>query len=192
MSCPNPGRMELYLEGALPAPERAEFERHLDACPACRLELEDRRLLGQALASLPPIDVPEGFAEAVMARIPRARRTGLGWVSATVVGIGVVLAMLLAYHLASGESLAEVLGAVGRAVAGVFGLLVPLAAKAFMLGRVLIELIKDVGAALLRGLGILSPLIRPELIGAILILGSALFLVAILGLRKIVSLGERP
>ena len=32
-----------YLEGALPAAERARFERHLDACPGCVAYVEQFR-----------------------------------------------------------------------------------------------------------------------------------------------------
>jgi hypothetical protein len=192
MSCLRPDRMNLYLEDELSGAERAEFERHLAACPACRLELEDRRLLGLALTELPPIEVPESFVEAVMARLPRAPRSGISRVLAPVTATAAVLAAFLGYHLATGESLIDLLGAAGRAIASFVGLAVPLGAKVFMALRILLELVKTLGTALLRGLGILAPFLRPEVISIAFVLGLALFAVVVLGLKKIVSLGERP
>ena len=192
MICVRPDRMDLYLEDELSGAERAEFERHLAACPACRLELEDRRLLVRALTELPPIEVPESFVKTVMTRLPRARRSGIGRVLAPVAATAAVLAALLVYHLASGESLIDLLGAAGRAIASFVGLAVPLAAKVFMALRILLELVKTLGTALLHGLGILAPFLRPEVISIAFVLGLALFAVVVLGLKKIVSLGERP
>lgn len=192
MSCLRPDRMDLYLEGELSGAERAESERHLAACPACRLELEDRRLLGRALAELPPIEVPESFVEAVMARLPRAPRSGISRVLAAVAATAAVLAALLGYHLATGESLIDLLSAAGRAIASFVGLAVPLAAKVFMALRILLELVKTLGAALLHGLGILAPFLKPEVITIAVVLGFALFVAVVLGLKKIVSFGERP
>lgn len=192
MSCLRPDRMDLYLEGELPGPERTEFERHLAACPACCLELEDRRLLGRALTELPPIEVPESFVEAVMARLPRAPRSGISRVLAAVAATAAVLAALLGYHLATGESLIDLLSAAGRAIASFVGLAVPLAAKVFMALRILLELVKTLGTALLRGLGILAPFLKPEVISIAFVLGFALFVAVVLGLKKIVSFGERP
>lgn len=192
MSCLRPDRMDLYLEGELPRPERTEFERHLAACPACRLELEDRRLLGRALTELPPIEVPESFVKTVLARLPRAPRSGISRVLAAVAATAAVLAALLGYHLATGESLIDLLSAAGRAVASFVGLAVPLAAKVFMALRILLELVKTLGTALLHGLGILAPFLKPEVISIAFVLGFALFVAVVLGLKKIVSFGERP
>ena len=41
-----------YLEDALPADERARFERHLADCPHCRLYLEQMRQTIQATGKL--------------------------------------------------------------------------------------------------------------------------------------------
>lgn len=192
MSCPRPGLMDLYIEGELGDNERREFEAHLAACPACRRDLDDRRLLARAWSSLPPIAIPNDFAQLVMDRLPRTSRVRFGRLVSAVTGAAALLTALLGYYLATGESLADILGGVWRLVTGFFGLLVPLAAKLFMLLRLLGGLVGDFGTSALHGLGVLSPLLRPEVIGAVLVLGSILVLLAALGLRKIVTLGERP
>ena len=42
-----------YLEGALPATERARFEEHLADCPYCRTYLEQMRQTIRLLGALP-------------------------------------------------------------------------------------------------------------------------------------------
>ena len=43
-----------YLEGALPAPERARFERHIAVCDGCHAYLDQMRQTIGALGRLPP------------------------------------------------------------------------------------------------------------------------------------------
>lgn len=42
-----------YLEGRLPAPERARFEEHLGICPGCQAYVEQMRLTLRALGRIP-------------------------------------------------------------------------------------------------------------------------------------------
>jgi len=191
MSCPRPDRMDLYLEGELDGRERAEFESHLRTCPGCRLELDDRRLLDLAVSTLPPVEVPDGFAAAVMARLPGARRSGVGRLLASLAGAGAVLGALLGYYLATGRGLAGFLGASWRAGAYLFGLVVRLAATGFEALRVLVALVGDLGPALVHGFGILPPLLKAEIAGAGLVFGLTAVGLAVFGVRKIGALGGR-
>ena len=192
MSCLRPDRMDLYLEGELDAAERREFEAHLRLCPDCRKALEDRRAFEGAFSSLPPIEVPPGFAAAVMARIPAERRHAFGWLVALLSGTGAILAALLGYHLVTGESLGGILFAAGRAVVDFAGRAVVLLAKAIGLLGVLLDAAGDLAKALWKGAGIFSAFLRPEVISIILVLAFGLSVLLILGVKKIVSLGERP
>lgn len=62
-----------YLDGELPAEQRASFEAHLQACPQCEDYLESYRTtvaLGQSLrcgAEDVPSEVPEALVRAVLA-----------------------------------------------------------------------------------------------------------------------------
>jgi anti-sigma factor RsiW len=63
-----------YLDGALPPRRRAEFERHLEACPECVSYLESYRetiRLGKRAfatdAKALPADVPEELVKAILA-----------------------------------------------------------------------------------------------------------------------------
>lgn len=69
-----------YIDGTLPEPQRAEFERHMGVCPPCVRYLESyrrtialtREALGPADAPL-PATIPEGIVAAVRAAC-RAQR----------------------------------------------------------------------------------------------------------------------
>jgi hypothetical protein len=70
-----------YLEGTLPAAQRARVEAHLAACPSCAAALDEVRQAVAAVHALPELPVPEGFAAAVQARIraPQPRPWGWTW-----------------------------------------------------------------------------------------------------------------
>lgn len=191
MSCLRPDRMDFYLEGELEASERREFEAHLDRCPACREALEDRRALERAFSSLPPIEVPPGFAAAVMARVPAGRRRSFGWLAAGLSVTAILFAALLGFRLVTGRTLAAALLAAGRSVAGLAGAVITWAAKAFGLLSVLLDVAADFTKVLWKGLGVLGSVYRPEVIGILVALAFGLSVMVVFGVKKIVSLGER-
>ncbi len=43
-----------YLEGTLPADDRARFERHIAGCDGCQAYLDQMRMTIRALGHLPP------------------------------------------------------------------------------------------------------------------------------------------
>ena len=47
-----------YLEGALPAAERAKVEEHLAGCDACTAFLAQLRTTGRVVAELAEVEVP--------------------------------------------------------------------------------------------------------------------------------------
>lgn len=61
-----------YALGALPEPERTEYERHLAGCDACRRELEQLRTAAEALpASVPQVEPPAALKRRLMKEIER-------------------------------------------------------------------------------------------------------------------------
>ena len=53
-----------YLEGALPAGDRARFDEHLVGCPFCTIYLEQMRATISAAGTLPEESIsPEAMAE---------------------------------------------------------------------------------------------------------------------------------
>jgi predicted anti-sigma-YlaC factor YlaD len=191
MNCLGPDRMDLYLEGEMDGTERREFEEHIARCPACREALEDRRVFERALSSLPDIEIPPDFARTVLDRLPASPAPAFAWLASAVIGATALLTALLGYYLSTGESLFGLLASMGRSVLSFVSLAVPLLAKVFSLGRVLIELAGDLGMALMRGLAVFSSLIRPEIFALALLLGLALALLLVLGVRRILFLGDK-
>lgn len=73
-------RLQAFLEGDLPAGERAPIEEHLAACAGCSAELDAWRVLFADLSELAPTTPRTGFADRVMARValPSPER---GWLA---------------------------------------------------------------------------------------------------------------
>ncbi len=55
-----------YLEGHLPAPERARFEAHLADCPDCPVYLEQMRQTIRLLGRLPTERIPPAAREELL------------------------------------------------------------------------------------------------------------------------------
>ena len=66
-----------YLEGALPAPERERFERHIAGCDACSGYIEQIRLLVKASGRLEEADL-EPAARAELLTVFRDWSAGRG------------------------------------------------------------------------------------------------------------------
>ena len=63
-----------YLEGTLPAPERARFERHLAGCEGCQAYLDQMRETIGALGRLPPESLSPEAMGALLAAFRDWRR----------------------------------------------------------------------------------------------------------------------
>jgi|GEM_PF-283506 len=198
MNCPGLERLDLYLEGELGRAERRRVEAHLAGCPGCRDRLEERRALLGAFSSLPAVAIPAGFAEAVMHRLPEAvpaaveRRRFRRLAAVLASGGAVFLGVLLAYYLATGRSLVEFMVALGRAVIDVFSLAVPLLARTASLVRITVRVGGELASAFIHGLGILSSFLTPEVLALSLAVCALLSLLLLFGVKRILSLGEKP
>ncbi|MEV7092636.1 anti-sigma factor [Amycolatopsis sp. NPDC051045] len=63
-----------YALDAVSGAERAEFERHLGRCAACRQEVAELRATGARLAVAAAVDPPPELKPAVLAAVARIRR----------------------------------------------------------------------------------------------------------------------
>ena len=72
-------QLNAYLDRALDDVTRRRLERHLAACAACRLDLEQLRATRDALRSLPQLEAPRSFAIALPA--PRTLASPRRWAS---------------------------------------------------------------------------------------------------------------
>ncbi|HWQ15489.1 MAG TPA: zf-HC2 domain-containing protein [Roseiflexaceae bacterium] len=62
-----------YLEGAMPPPARAEFERHLSVCPGCISYFEQIRETIRALGKITDDAIPPAAREELLELFRRLR-----------------------------------------------------------------------------------------------------------------------
>ena len=98
MSC---GKMEMrilaYVDGRLKQGERAEVEKHLAGCAACRLRATEFRAVGELLDELPVIEPSGAFnarVHALVAAEPQKRKSWFAWLAPSP-RIAFVASMLL-------------------------------------------------------------------------------------------------
>jgi anti-sigma factor RsiW len=101
-----------YLDGELGADQVANVEGHLEGCPACRHQLEDRRALSALLRRMPYYDAPPQLRSTI-SRTHRAvsgRRRVYTWMAAAavlVLAAGSVVGLRAVRSAAATTSLAE-------------------------------------------------------------------------------------
>jgi anti-sigma factor RsiW len=64
------------LDGRLSAELAAQAETHLAVCAACALRLEQARAAKRAVATLPVVPLPDGFAARISSALDQEERTG--------------------------------------------------------------------------------------------------------------------
>jgi anti-sigma factor (TIGR02949 family) len=65
-----------WIDGELPREDRYRLERHLDACPACRAELELLQLVTQSVREMPHSEPGEAMRQQLLAQVrAEANRT---------------------------------------------------------------------------------------------------------------------
>ena len=189
--CRNVEMLYLYLEGELDPAERRGLEAHLEACPACREALAERRLLHEAFTSLPPLEVPPDFALSVMDRLPEPAEAKARWLAPLVAGTGSLVVGLLGFYILTGESLSDVLVAVSRSFSSGFGRLLPLFAKLLKVASLLLNIASGFLTMLGKGLVALLSSLGTEGISLILGLGLLLSLLLFFGAKRLLSSGEK-
>lgn len=76
-------RMSSYLDGELDGAEMRKVRAHVDSCENCRVEFEALKAAKTAIEELPVYELPDGFEEALVAKVfaheslPARRRTSL-------------------------------------------------------------------------------------------------------------------
>ena len=77
-------RILAYVDGGLREGERAEVEKHLEDCAACRLRANEFRAVGDLLDELPMIEPSGAFnarVHALIAAEPEKRSSWLAWLT---------------------------------------------------------------------------------------------------------------
>ncbi|HWT87645.1 MAG TPA: zf-HC2 domain-containing protein [Candidatus Angelobacter sp.] len=77
-------RILAYVDGRLKEDERAEVEKHLEGCAACRLRANEFRAVGDLLDELPMIEPSGAFnarVHALVAAEPQRRKSWFAWLT---------------------------------------------------------------------------------------------------------------
>ena len=77
-------RILAYVDGRLKEGERAEVEKHLEGCAACRLRVNEFRAVGDLLDELPMIEPSGAFnarVHALVAAEPQKRKSWFAWLA---------------------------------------------------------------------------------------------------------------
>jgi len=97
MSCLTVRLVYLYLEDELPVEERERIEKHCSSCEPCRILLEDRKKMMQAVESLPPLVLPADFTQQVLAKVfPRVSSVRI-WIAGLATAFSLMMFLFL-YH----------------------------------------------------------------------------------------------
>ncbi|NLI77970.1 MAG: hypothetical protein GX442_16215 [Candidatus Riflebacteria bacterium] len=106
----NEQRLQDYLDGTLPAPERTDLEAHCRSCSECRTALEEARAAHQALSGLTLKAGPDLTAPIMdrLSRLPAPGRPGPGplrWAPVLIGGaIALAVGLMLAFPPAPGPA----------------------------------------------------------------------------------------
>jgi anti-sigma factor RsiW len=107
------------VDGALPEAEAPAVERHLAGCAACQATVETYRMLAEALEDLEVPPLPDGFTDAVLARIDvRERSAARERRHAVAILVGVALATAAAFAAAGASAWAPVLSTAVEVLGG--------------------------------------------------------------------------
>jgi anti-sigma factor RsiW len=99
---PHPSEIEWseYLDRETPAERTRQLEAHLQACPACRRQLEALQGVFSALEDVQPVALERDLAEAVLSKLAGSRRatpvpSWRGWRLALAVQAAAAVALLV-------------------------------------------------------------------------------------------------
>jgi hypothetical protein len=162
MSCLTISQIYLYLEDELQGSERESIEKHLTSCETCKIILEDRRAMMQAVENLPPLDIPTDFTQQVMTKVyPQVSPIRI-WIAGLATGFSLMMFIFLAVFLQSDISFS---GAFVRLNSGLWAFVRNLSVftvKLFKIVSVIFEILIRFASSVFKTLASLTTIIRPE------------------------------
>ncbi|MGB6864465.1 MAG: zf-HC2 domain-containing protein [Candidatus Aminicenantaceae bacterium] len=162
MSCPTERQIYLYLEDELPVDERESIEKHISFCVPCKILLEDRKMMMQAVETLPPLDMPADFTQQVMAKVfPRVSSVRI-WVAGSATAFSLMMFIFLAIYLQSDISFSGVFVRLNSSLWAFVKNLSVFVVKLFKIASVIFEILIQFASFVLKTLASLATLIRPE------------------------------
>jgi hypothetical protein len=191
MSCLPVEQIYMYLEKQLSAPENKMIEKHVASCLRCQKVLEERKLLLQAVESLPSWQVPSNFARQVMENISPVKVSLWSWLSALAGGFLTFIVAFTLYILATGQHVSSLFISLHQALWGQIKNSSLVFIKFFKVISAILSTVRQLLESLFKDLLQILTVIKPEvqiLIIVTFILVSFLF---IYGVRRKFSLGEK-
>jgi len=162
MICLTVRQIYLYLEDELPVDERESIEKHISSCELCKILLEDRKMMMQAVETLPPLDMPADFTQQVMAKVfPRVSSVRI-WVAGLATGFSLMMFLFLTVYLQSDISFSGVFVRLNSSLWAFVKNLSVFTVKLFKIASVIFEILIQFASFVLKTLGSFTTLIRPE------------------------------
>jgi anti-sigma factor RsiW len=187
---PRAADLYLYLEDGLNPYEARKIEEHVEACTRCREALEERRILHEAFTTLPPFEVPEGFARSVLAALPEPEPARGGW-KALLAGLSALTLALLGFHFFTGHGLSDLLVSLNRFAGSCAAVCLPAAVKLLKIAGLLLKVGADLAGLAVDGAGAMARSLGPQGLAAAAGLAGLLAALAWFGARRYHSAGER-
>jgi hypothetical protein len=190
MNCLTIEQVYLYLENDLTPEESRTIAGHIASCEQCRRAVEERKILMEAAASLPPLHVPPDFTQQVMARIfPQKSQIRL-WIAALATGFSLVVAIFMAAFLQSDLSLSSTFIQLNRSLWNFVSDLSVFFIKFIKILSLAFNLLVQLGSYIYKALISMTSVIGIEVQITLIVLTVLLSLTAIYGVRRKIWSGE--
>ena len=191
MSCLSVNEIYLYLEDELSAEERASIEKHISACESCRILLEDRKRMMQAVRSLPSLDIPADFTQQVMAKVFPLRSPVRIWIAGLATGFSLMMFIFLAIFLQSDLSFSGTFVRFNSSLWTFVKNLSVFTVKLIKIASVVFGILVQFVSFVFKTLGNLTTLIRPEFQIFLIILTVILFIATVFMMRRKIWTGDK-
>jgi hypothetical protein len=191
MNCLSVRQIYLYLEDELPVNERTPIEKHISSCEPCKILLEDRKKMMQAVDSLPNLDMPADFTQQVLAKIfPRVSPVRI-WIAGLATGFSLMMFIFLAVFLQSDISFSGMFVRLNSSLWSFVKNCSVFTVKLFKIASVIIEILIQFVSFVFSTLASLTTLIRPEFQFFLITLTVVLSLTALYTMRKKIWTGDK-
>jgi hypothetical protein len=191
MSCLTVHQIYLYLEDELPASERESVEKHISSCGACKILLEDRKLMMQAVDTLPPLVLPADFTQQVLAKVfPKVSSIRI-WIAGLATAFSLMMFLFLAVYLQSDFSLSGIFVSLNGSLWAFVKNLSVFTVKLFKITSVIFEILIQFIGFVFKTLASLTTLIRPEFQIFLIFLTIVLSIYAFYMMRKKIWTGDK-
>jgi hypothetical protein len=191
MSCLTVRQTYLYLEDQVPVDERESIEKHISSCEPCKILLEDRKMMMQAVETLPPLDMPANFTQQVMAKVfPQVSSVRI-WIAGSATAFSLMMFLFLAIFLQSDISFSGVFVRLNSSLWAFVKNLSVFAVKLFKIASVILEILIQFASFIFKTLGSLATLIRPEFQIFLITLTVVLSISALYMMRRKIWTGDK-